>query len=112
MNSENKNESPCISCTRVADASKCEYKRCLDWQEWFVNRWDSVRNDVRRKTAQKCFVESDTISVGGYKYTHPNHIRRFLQNKPCDDCDYKDGPCEEPCTVLVLWETMKKKVTK
>lgn len=41
---EDKNQSPCDTCTRVEDPINCERKCCKPWQEWWMQRWDEVRN--------------------------------------------------------------------
>lgn len=108
---KNRKKSPCLTCTKVVDPQSCEIKQCGDWRAWFVTRWDTLTDDICKMKNNR-YVESDTITVGGNKYAHPNHIRRFLQNKPCDSCDYTDGQCEFPCSTLVLWETMKEKTVR
>lgn len=36
-------EHPCKSCTRVKDPENCENKSCKDWQQWFLDRWETMR---------------------------------------------------------------------
>ena len=33
---------PCIRCDRVPDPEKCDNKRCLMWQRWFLERWKHI----------------------------------------------------------------------
>ncbi len=35
-------QSPCQSCTRIADPAQCDNKRCIPWQLWFADRWASI----------------------------------------------------------------------
>ena len=44
------NKKPCDICTRVKDPESCENKNCPQWWEWFVRRWEELRNG-KRKTA-------------------------------------------------------------
>lgn len=41
---ENKNQSPCLTCTKVKDPSDCENKSCKAWKEWWLKRWEALRN--------------------------------------------------------------------
>ena len=38
----NKCESPCKTCTRVANPEMCENKYCKFWKAWFLGRWDAI----------------------------------------------------------------------
>ena len=40
---ENKNVSPCLSCTRVKDPVGCDNKTCPQWQGWFIRWWEDMR---------------------------------------------------------------------
>lgn len=41
---ENKNQSPCLTCTRVKDPIDCEIKSCKEWREWWLKRWEALRS--------------------------------------------------------------------
>ena len=34
---------PCDSCTKVRDPLDCEYKKCKEWETWFLDRWERLR---------------------------------------------------------------------
>lgn len=36
------NQSPCQTCTRVPHPERCENKRCVPWQRWFLRRWERI----------------------------------------------------------------------
>ena len=38
------NKSPCLTCTKVQDPKNCENKSCKEWREWFIKRWEKLRN--------------------------------------------------------------------
>ena len=42
-------EKPCLTCTRVKDPNNCEKKKCVEWQEWFVKKWNDMRRGLWRK---------------------------------------------------------------
>ena len=99
-----KYESPCLTCTRVRDPKNCENKTCRDWQAWFIDRWEAMRENVRREmnTAQ---LQETGIPLGGHLYTHPDRVRGYLENDPCKSCPF--GHCQIPCVVRKAWETQK-----
>ena len=40
--SKQKNQSPCLTCTKVKDHKKCANLHCKEWREWFLSRWDKI----------------------------------------------------------------------
>ena len=104
-------ERPCLECTRVVNPANCENKQCKEWQNWFIARWDAMRASLYASAAPLT-VERDAITVGGYKYSHPDYVRKFLKDKPCLTCNCPADLCKEPCTLLVVWEAMKEKAVK
>ena len=38
------NEYPCDTCTRVKDPKNCENKQCQVWRNWFLRKWEELRN--------------------------------------------------------------------
>lgn len=108
----NDKQNPCLTCTRVSDRVNCTYARydCGVWADWYTKKWEAARRDAFRASVV-CEEDKSAISVGGFKYSHPDHIRRFLAHKPCEKCGYEDI-CVEPCSSLVVWESMKKKAVR
>ena len=48
------NNSPCLTCNRVADPSDCQNKNCVQWKTWWLDRWEQIRkqaNVVSEKTS-------------------------------------------------------------
>ena len=39
-----KNESPCTMCIVVNDPTNCENKCCPEWRNWFIQRWEELRD--------------------------------------------------------------------
>lgn len=37
-----KNQSPCLTCTRVKDPENCGNVNCKLWREWFIGKWDKI----------------------------------------------------------------------
>lgn len=37
-------EYPCKTCTRVKYPESCDNKSCWEWKQWFIDRWEMMRN--------------------------------------------------------------------
>lgn len=44
MEQNERKPSPCLTCTIVKDPVNCENKSCQMWREWFIQRWNELRN--------------------------------------------------------------------
>lgn len=95
-------ESPCVHCKRVKDPKNCENKLCKDWQAWFIDRWETMREQVRKEmdTAQLTVCG---IPLGGNQYAHPHRVREYLNADPCDQCPCPKDLCHSPCPVKNAW---------
>lgn len=49
------------------------------------------------------------ISVGGYSYAHPDHIREFIKEDPCRKCACPKGLCDAPCTARQYWNEQQER---
>ena len=94
-------DSPCLNCTRVKDPKNCENKACKDWQAWFIDRWESMRDAVRAEMEQTQEVQVG-LPLGGQYYPHPHRIQEYLDNHPCDRCPCQNS-CHTPCPVKIAW---------
>ena len=101
--------SPCLTCSRVRDPINCENKLCKDWQAWFIERWETMRAAVFAEVRQKKAVEHGAISVGGYQYSHPDHVKAYLRKDPCRECICPKDLCVTPCAVRKAWDDMRSK---
>ena len=108
MGTESKS-SPCLTCSRVRDPINCENKLCKDWQAWFIARWEEMRANVFAQVRQQKAEEHGAISVGGYQYSHPDHVRSYLLADPCRDCICPKDLCDTPCAVRKAWDDMHNK---
>ena len=45
-------DSPCLTCTRVKDPKNCENKTCKPWQAWFLAWWKGMQSNVRSQMPQ------------------------------------------------------------
>lgn len=71
--------SPCETCTRVADPTQCENKKCGPWIRWFTGTWD------------------DTCKL----FTQPREDRRI---DPCMQCSCPSRACSLPCARKRDWQ--------
>ena len=97
-------ESPCLTCTRVRDPKNCENKTCRDWQAWFIDRWESMRNAIRKDMVSSQLQENG-VPLGGERYASPHRVRAYLETDPCTICPCH--PCAIPCPVRKTWEEKK-----
>jgi len=94
--------SPCIHCIRVRDPKNCENKTCKDWQAWFIDRWESMREYVRSEMEKRSFEEPG-VPLGGNQYTSPHRVQEYLKQDPCDTCPCPKDVCHTPCPVKSAW---------
>ena len=92
--------SPCFTCDRVKDPQNCENKNCRVWQTWYIARWESMRDAIRKEMAQARLRELG-IPLGGERYASPHRVRSYLQTDPCTLCPC--GSCAVPCPVRKTW---------
>lgn len=104
-----KNPSPCLTCTRVADPRNCENKNCQLWQRWFLQRWEQIHNYPRVKM-ETGKMEPVGVPLGGRHYAAPNQVEQYLGNDPCDHCRCPKDLCSSPCRVKRAWANAKQEV--
>lgn len=103
----NKNMSPCLRCTRVANPQNCENKRCTVWQKWFLQQWAVIHAYPRRRE-ELASLRPVGVSLGGRVYALPHQTGKFLQTDPCRDCICTEDVCQEPCRMRKLWERARR----
>lgn len=100
-------KSPCFTCTRVQDPKSCENKTCKDWQAWFIDRWESMREFVRSEMENSPTQEVG-VPLGGELYASPHRVREYLDENPCSHCPCFGNVCHTPCPVRVAWDEKRK----
>lgn len=101
--------SPCLYCIRVKDPENCENKTCKDWQAWFLDRWEAMRENVRDQIKASPITEAG-VPLGGHLYAHPHRVQSHLQCDPCDRCQNLKNLCQEPCSAKSRWNAMRNEV--
>ena len=95
--------SPCEQCTKEnCRENGASYHHCGDYRSW-INFW--------WKTFPKMFDQKPKKKREKFRYDHPDDIRRFLANSPCDECKKANG-CASPCETYAHWFTCKMGETK
>ena len=102
-------KSPCFTCTRVKDPENCENKNCKDWQAWFLDRWETMRQYVRHEI-QNAPVTETGIPLGGHFYVHPHRAQAYLQEEPCVRCCCPVELCQKTCHARSLWHAKQSEV--
>lgn len=95
-------KSPCFTCTRVRDPINCENKTCKDWQAWFLDRWESMRENVRLQMLTSPVNELG-VPLGGHHYISPHRVKEHLDIDPCSRCQCPKSICTSPCPAKDLW---------
>lgn len=103
--------SPCKTCTRVRCPEDCENKNCRQWRAWFLENWERTRKSPALQRELKK-VGVGTVNIGGNAYPHPDRVREYLENDPCDRCPFPRELCTSPCPARRAWMETKKEVTK
>lgn len=93
---------PCCRCTKVADPGCCENAGCTLWQDYFIKRWNQMRENCR-KQMDRIPTEPLGVPLGGFYYAPPHLLRKYRQNNPCKTCVIAP-PCKEKCRRRTLWE--------
>lgn len=99
-------KSPCLNCTRVRDPINCENKTCKDWQAWFIDRWESMRENVRSQM-ENASVSEIGVPLGGNRYLPPHRMEEYLDADPCDRCHCPKSICTTPCPAKVHWNDLQ-----
>lgn len=102
-------DSPCSTCTRVRDPQNCENKLCKDWQAWFIDRWEAMRENVRAQM-DEAPMQDLGIPLGGQRYVSPHRIREYRKQDPCRRCQYPKDHCHSPCPSKLAWAKMQQEV--
>lgn len=103
--------SPCLECTRVRDPQNCENKLCKEWQAWFIDRWEAMREHVRAEMETNNTKEVG-VPLGGQLYASPHRVRKYLQTDPCSSCLYPKNACHSPCPTKAAWVNMRNEVSR
>lgn len=103
--SENLTEtkSPCLTCRRVANPRACENKNCNPWRQWFIERWDRIRQSVREQM-ENAEPVPPSVSIGGRRYSTPDQVREYRARNPCESCVLPKDLCTTPCRMRRSWE--------
>ncbi len=83
---------PCDGCMQP----DCDYRHCDRYRAWFCDSW----NDFHRHACHNYWEESPQP---GDKlcYVHPDVLRRYLAQGPCERCAC--GDCVVPCKRYRQW---------
>lgn len=100
---------PCNSCTKVANPCLCDNKHCDQWQQWFIQKWNTMRVAPRLEI-EKRPRETEGVCVGGRYYALPHRVDSYLHTDPCTGCQCPRDLCVIPCRVKRDWLAARKTV--
>lgn len=96
---------PCLTCSRVPSPMNCDDKTCRAWRRWFVERWETMRQQPR--LLRNLQPEHEGMGIGGRRYALPHRIHTYLESDPCAGCLCPRDLCVVPCRVKRNWLTTR-----
>ena len=99
--------SPCETCTSVVVPRRCDNKECPVWRAWWLERWEQIRSCVR---ARLNMPPVEDPAKDKFQYDTPEHVRRYLKEKPCEKCQVPKDLCHGACRSLRRWEEFRKEI--
>lgn len=97
---------PCLSCTMVADPESCQNKNCAIWQQWFISRWDRMRQ-AHRKEMEALELKPVGVNIGGNYYMDSQQRLAYLRKNPCVECLCPKDLCQTPCQLRRTWDAAR-----
>lgn len=97
---------PCLSCTLVADPESCQNKNCAPWRQWFISRWDQMRQ-VHRQEMETLELKPIGVNIGGNYYMASHQRLAYLRKNPCNDCLCPKDLCVTPCQLRRTWDAAR-----
>ena len=98
---------PCRRCIRVKDTRNCNNAQCAAWRAWFAESWEHIRAYPRAQMDSPN-AKPLGVSVGGRFYLHPDQLRAYCKNDPCEDCTSPGDLCKTPCRAKKIWMQVRK----
>ena len=94
---ESKYPNPCLRCEREAcKANGSQFRECREWLTWFRWHWKWFRS------ALTSAPQTPSLHTDKFCYSHPDHVKRYLQNSPCAKCSAEQY-CDRPCKAYLWW---------
>ena len=94
---------PCTYCSKVANPSNCDNKKCVPWQRWFLQKWECTRA-LFCVPYENAPLQVTGIPLGGHRYAHPHRVREYRANGPCQGCRLPKDLCTTPCSAKKVWQ--------
>lgn len=87
--------SPCDTCGKIDCGSP---KLCSKYQAW-INAWWKYFGGAFGRL--RCYG-TQAVSEK-FIYQHPDRVRRYLENSPCESCTANEEQCLKPCQMYLRW---------
>ena len=96
--------SPCNKCTwDSCQPTGKHYQKCYAYQKWVSWWW---------KQYKKLFYRTEPAGKSEkFTYSHPDTVRRYLQESPCTGCRVQDT-CDIPCKAYLRWYDARMEITR
>lgn len=89
---------PCTSCAKGLTCNNVSC--CRDYKKWLNSWWKYFKGMFRKPVKRDKF-----------RYEHPDHIRRYLQKGPCEECKVAQY-CDNPCQAYLRWYDARMEIAR
>ena len=93
---------PCERCSKNIGNSCSRYRDCTDWLKRYRTRQIWINAAARKHNGSRWEVRTE------FAYEHPDVVRRFLRDGPCQSCGTQNI-CDVACEARLLWWEMRMK---
>ena len=103
---ESKYPCPCLNCDREScKENGSQFRECRKWLTWFRWWWKRFRG------ALKVVPQEQSTNTEKFYYSHPDHVKRYLQFGPCAGCSAEQN-CDTPCKAYLRWYNARMEITR
>lgn len=91
---------PCEHCGKNIGNSCTRYRECADWVKRYRTRQAWINAAARKHNRSRWEVRK------AFAYDHPDAVRRFLREGPCQSCGIQNI-CDVACEARLFWWEMR-----
>lgn len=94
--------SPCEKCPRDGSCGGC-----LKWEIRYRYRQKQINAYAKGAGA----VKVKTVPENKFCYSHPDDVRRWLKESPCNGC-HANAFCDTPCPIYLRWYDARMQIAR
>ena len=93
--------SPCEKCEKDCGHICAAWEKRYRYRQKQINAW----------RVKALAVKVKPLPENKFCYSHPDDVRRWLKNRPCDECRV-NRDCDRPCSAYLYWYDSRMKVAR